>query len=61
MSNNYESIICEYCPYTKYGELPSSTVTGSGLFIACEGAGCEEALENYNEDNDERLTMDEAF
>lgn len=61
MRNNYISVICKYCPYTDYGEESSSTVTGCGMYISCERSCCDEALDNYNDDNDEELTMDEAF
>ena len=47
--NNYVSILCEYCPYTNYGQSPSEYVSGNVTYVACEGSDCEKAYENYLE------------
>lgn len=31
MNNNYTSILCEYCPYTEFGEISSEYVSGDEL------------------------------
>lgn len=53
----YPSIICQYCPQTESGTIDVCT----GPYNNCEGTSCEEALENYNEEHDELLTMKEVF
>ena len=57
---NYSSAICEHCACTEYGDQPVNT----GPYNMCEGVGCEQALDSYNDsvDNEEdMLTMEEAF
>ena len=61
MKYDYPSVICEYCPYTEYGDLPCSVVTGDGTYVACEGCCCEQALDNYNDENENPITIEEAF
>lgn len=60
MSNihNYPSVICEYCPYTDYGDKD----VGTNQFNMCEGIKCEEAFNNYkNENPDDERILDEMF
>jgi hypothetical protein len=35
--------LCEFCPYTNYGEYKANT----SPYTLCEGAYCEDAYENY--------------
>lgn len=54
----YPSVICEYCMCTDSGTV----AVGTGPYNLCEGVGCADALEMYNEEHpDETLTMEEAF
>lgn len=58
---DYPSVICEYCRYTNCGEFPCEYNTPYG-YDSCEGCNCDEALDNYNEENkDNKLTMEELF
>lgn len=57
---DYPSIICEYCRYTGYGDSPCEYSTPYGYY-SCEGCNCEEALGYYNDANENKLTIEEAF
>lgn len=60
MAHNYASPICRYCACTDYGE---EAVCTSSLNM-CEGVGCEQALDTYNEchEEDEQFaSLDDAF
>ena len=59
--NNYASILCEYCSYTKFGTEPSEYVSGNGTYVACEGRDCEEAFENYIEETGDETPFEELF
>lgn len=59
--NNYASILCEYCPYTKFGDQPSEYVSGNGTYVSCEGRDCEEAFENYIEETGDETPFEELF
>lgn len=55
---NYDSPICEYCPYTDYGSEP----VGTNQYNLCEGVQCEEAYDNYKESNpDDERTLKQMF
>lgn len=58
---NYVSILCEYCPYTDYGQSPSEYVLGNGTYVSCEGRDCEEAFENYIEETGDETPFEELF
>lgn len=57
----YESSICKYCALTDYGCAPVNT----GPHNLCEGRGCEQALNDYNDnqadDEDKFDSIEEAF
>lgn len=57
---DYPSVICEYCSCTEYGELPCEQTTPNG-YISCEGCNCEQALDLYNDSNENELTIEGAF
>ena len=60
MANNYPSAICSYCECTGHGRYSVNT----GPHNICEGRGCEDALENYNEsvdDEDKFASIEDAF
>lgn len=59
--NNYASILCEYCPYTEFGTIPSEYVAGNGTYVVCEGINCEEAYENYIEVTGDNTQSEELF
>ena len=59
--NNYVSILCEYCPYTNYGQSPSEYVSGNVTYVACEGSDCEKAYENYLEETGDNTPFEELF
>ena len=61
MDNTYYSIICEYCPYTEFGSLPSEYVSGRGTYVACEGNYCEEAYKYYIEETGDNTPIEELF
>lgn len=61
MDNNYDSILCEYCPYTEFGLQPSEYVSGAGTYIACEGRDCEKAYEYYIEETGDDTPLEELF
>lgn len=61
MDNNYYSIICEYCPYTNFGEIPSEYVSGDGTYVSCEGRDCEEAYKYYIEETGDNTSIEELF
>ena len=61
MDNNYDSILCEYCPYTEFGITPSAYVSGNGTYVSCEGIDCEEAYENYVEETGDNTPFEELF
>lgn len=55
---NYPSEICEYCRCTDYG----SASVGTGPYNLCEGAGCAEAYETWQEEHpDDNSTMQDLF
>lgn len=53
---NYPSVICKYCRYTHYGELPCEYTSSSG-FHSCEGFDCENAVKNYNNVHNTKYTV----
>ena len=56
----YDSVICKYCKCTDYGEEPVNT----GPWNICEGIGCEDALDAYNDgrpDDEKIASIEEAF
>lgn len=46
---DYSSEICNYCPCTDFG----FAAVGTGPHNLCYGAKCEEAYENWKENNPE--------
>lgn len=59
--NNYASILCEYCPYTNYGQSSLGYVSGNETYVACEGRDCEKAYENYLEKTGDKTPLEELF
>lgn len=57
----YASVICNYCPCSDYGFASVNT----GPWNLCEGAHCAEALEAYNdnqEDEEDKIkSLEDAF
>lgn len=56
----YESVICSHCVCTDFGTAQVNT----GPWNLCEGRGCEEALDAYNEsvdDEDKIKSIEDAF
>jgi len=50
VSNNYDLEICKFCKCTDYGLEP----VNNGHWNLCEGYGCKEAIESYEEDTGEK-------
>lgn len=56
--NNYSSVICEYCRWTDLGYAKVNT----GPWNMCEGQGCQDAYEAWQEDNpDDDSTLESLF
>ena len=60
MSIEYASAICEFCPWTNYGEYSSSYHSPNGC-VSCESQCCPQAYDNYVEDTGDNTPMEELF